>query len=94
MTDGCRRRFRGRWIALAAVVALLSLQITATDHWHGVTDTEPCQICVHAGDLPLAGSPQLDVPPVSPFGYVASAIQDRRGRPVAVPGQRAPPILG
>lgn len=47
----------GRWLMVAAIIAMLSLQVVAIDHWHGADDTQHCEMCLHAGDAPISGEP-------------------------------------
>jgi hypothetical protein len=42
---------------LAAILSMLSLQVVASDHWHGVEETPHCEVCVHVLDA--------DIPSVS-----------------------------
>jgi hypothetical protein len=47
-----------RWLLVTGLVSLLSLQVIAADHWHGVDDTQHCEICLHAHDAPVYNTPQ------------------------------------
>ena len=47
----------GRWLVVAAIIAMLSLQVVAVDHWHGADDTQHCEMCLHAHDAPISGEP-------------------------------------
>jgi hypothetical protein len=52
----------GRWLVVAAIIAMLSLQVVAVDHWHGADDTQHCEMCLHAHDAPIFGEPGRVVP--------------------------------
>lgn len=54
--DKSRKRL-GRWLLVTAMISTLSLQVIAADHWHGIEDTQHCEICLHAYDAPLYESP-------------------------------------
>lgn len=81
-----------RWAVFAAVFALLSLQVTASDHWHGIDDTSACEVCLQAGHAPL---PSTSAPlvvviakaPATVGGAVATAAAPQR-----VICNRGPPI--
>ena len=38
---------------MAAILSMLSLQIVASDHWHGIEETQHCEVCVHAHDATI-----------------------------------------
>ncbi len=39
-----------RATVVAALFALFTLQLTASDHFHNVHETAQCEVCSHAGD--------------------------------------------
>ncbi|GEM_PF-5011828 len=39
-----------RATVVAALFALFTLQLTASDHFHSVDETAQCEVCSHAGD--------------------------------------------
>jgi hypothetical protein len=86
-------KLRIRWLTAALVFSLVSLQLVAADHWHGVADTETCQVCLHAADTPLHSSHlQGEVPAV---GYTRTQPFSRNVLTGAVRlvGNRDPPIF-
>ena len=50
---GRSRKGSGRWLLVAAIIAMLSLQVVAVDHWHGTDDTQHCEVCLHALDASI-----------------------------------------
>jgi len=61
------------WLLITALLSVVSLQLVAADHWHGVEDTEHCAACLTGVDAPHTTSPavvlvprhsSLDLPPV------------------------------
>lgn len=45
---------RLRALVVLGIAALLSLQVIASDHWHGIDDTQHCEVCSQASDAPIA----------------------------------------
>lgn len=48
------RKSAFRWALVAALVALLSLQVIASNHVHASADLQHCDICLQASHAPLA----------------------------------------
>ena len=40
---------------VAAIIAMVSLQVVAVDHWHGTDDIQHCEVCLHALDASIPG---------------------------------------
>lgn len=61
-----------------ALFAMLSLQITASDHWHGIADTEHCQVCTQVNQAALAPAvehPRIPVPRSQGFSAVTVELE-------------------
>ena len=50
---GRSRKSSGRWLLVAAIIAMVSLQVVAVDHWHGTDDIQHCEVCLHALDASI-----------------------------------------
>lgn len=81
---GRSRKSSGRWLLVAAVIAMVSLQVVAVDHWHGTDDTQHCEVCLHA----------LDASIPSALGSVALLGHQQTLTPRSIPAYSAGPKQG
>ena len=72
-------------------MAMLSLQVVAVEHWHGIDDIQHCEVCLHAldasipsalGNVALLGHQKNLTPRSIPFHFA---------RPKQGMGNRDPP---
>jgi len=82
-----------RALVVLGIAALLSLQVIASDHWHGIDDTPHCEVCSHATDAPIARV--IALPSVlstsieSPIARLTPAC----GKRSLPPAMRGPPLI-
>jgi len=86
-------KLRTRWLTAALVFSLVSLQLVAADHWHGVADTEACQVCLHAADIPLPSSHLQGEMPAVGYTRTQPLSRDVLSSAVRLFGNRDPPIF-
>lgn len=48
------RKYAFRWALVAALVGLLSLQVTASSHVHISVELQHCDVCLQGSNAPLA----------------------------------------
>ena len=87
------RRSVLRLTLFVALFSLLSLQLVASDHWHGISDTEHCQVCVQGGNAPLAQTIEIPLPTPSAPRVRISTVDDVRATVLALPAIRGPPAF-
>jgi len=86
-------KLRTRWLTAALIFSLVSLQLVAADHWHRVADTEACQVCLHAADIPLPSSHLQGEMPAVGYTRTQPLSRDVLSSAVRLFGNRDPPIF-
>lgn len=86
-------KLRTRWLTAALVFSLVSLQLVAADHWHRVADTEACQVCLHAADIPLPSSHLQGAVPAVGDTRTQPLSRDVLSGAVRLVGNSNPPIF-
>lgn len=81
-----------RWTLVAAFLALISLQVVAADHWHGVDEPAHCDVCIHAHDAPVA--PANEAIPLlgAASALVTFVLHHAPAQPGRAAGNRDPPL--
>jgi hypothetical protein len=93
----CRSAYAGkpgfaRWTLVAAFLALISLQVVAADHWHGVDEPAHCDVCIHAHDAPVATAIQAIPLLGKAIATVTFVAHHTPAEPDRSAGNRDPPL--